>query len=70
MNLQIWGTPAMCYDTIVRNAERIGAEVYIGVFSFAGMPWLDVERSMKCLVEEVMPCLQSKAITDNVAWVA
>lgn len=70
MNLQTWGTPDMCYDTIMRNADRIGAEAYVGVFSFAGMPWAEAERSMKCFAEEVMPRLQSKAITGNVAWAA
>ena len=35
MSLQVWGTPEMCYDTIVKNAERIGAEGYIGIFSYA-----------------------------------
>jgi len=70
MNLQTWGTPDMCYDTIVSNVERIGAEAYIGVFSYAGMPYAEAERNMRCFASEVMPRLQARAITGNIAWVA
>jgi len=70
MSLQTWGTPDMCYETITRNAERIGAEAYIGIFSYAGMPWEEAERSMKCFAETVMPRLQSNTITGKIAWAA
>jgi len=70
MNLQTWGTPDECYETIVRNVERIGAEAYVGIFSFAGMPWAEAERNLACFAGEVMPRLQSKAITGNIAWAA
>ena len=70
MELQTWGTPDMCYDAIMRNAERIGAEAYIGVFSYAGMPWNEAERNLKCFAEKVMPGLQARSITGNIAWAA
>ena len=70
MSLQTWGTPEMCIDTITRNAERVGAETYVGVFSFAGMPWDEAERSMRLFANEVMPVLQKRKITGNVSWAA
>jgi alkanesulfonate monooxygenase SsuD/methylene tetrahydromethanopterin reductase-like flavin-dependent oxidoreductase (luciferase family) len=70
MSLQVWGTPDMCYDTIVRNAERIGAEGYIGIFSYAGMPWAEAERSMRLFAKEVMPRLQARQITGVIDWAA
>ncbi|MEM7542379.1 MAG: LLM class flavin-dependent oxidoreductase [Pseudomonadota bacterium] len=70
MSLQTWGTPDMCYDTIIGNAERIGAEGYIGIFSYAGMPWDEAERNMTYFAKEVMPRLQNRQISGNVAWAA
>lgn len=70
MNLQVWGTPEMCYNTIVKNAERIGAEGFIGVFSYAGMPWADAERSQRLFAKEVMPRLQARKINGLIEWAA
>ncbi len=70
MNLQVWGTPEMCYNNIVKNAERIGAEGFIGVFSYAGMPWADAEQSMRLFAKEVMPRLQARQINGVMEWAA
>jgi alkanesulfonate monooxygenase SsuD/methylene tetrahydromethanopterin reductase-like flavin-dependent oxidoreductase (luciferase family) len=70
MDLQTWGTPEMCYDTIVGNAERIGAESYVGLFSYAGMPWEEAERNLRLFASDVMPKLQSRQITGNIDWAA
>lgn len=70
MSLQTWGTPEMCIETISRNADRIGAETYIGVFSYAGMPWNEAERSMRLFADEVMPALKQRKITGNIEWAA
>lgn len=70
MGLQTWGTPEMCYDTIIKNAERIGAETYIGVFSYAGMPQAEAERNMQLFAKEVVPRLQARKITGIVEWAA
>ncbi|MGD9601001.1 MAG: LLM class flavin-dependent oxidoreductase [Gammaproteobacteria bacterium] len=70
MNLQVWGTPEMCYETIVRNAERLGSEGFIGVFSYAGMPWDEAERSMRLFAREVMPRLQARRISGVMNWAA
>ena len=70
MSLQVWGTPEMCYDTIVKNAERIGAEGYIGIFSYAGMPIAEAERSMRLFAKEVMPRLQARQVNGVIDWAA
>jgi len=58
INLQVWGTPAQCYDKILDIHARTGNSHYIGVFSYAGMPYADAERNMRLFAREVMPALQ------------
>lgn len=70
MNLQVWGTPEMCYNTIVKNAERLGSEGFIGVFSYAGMPWDAAEKSMRLFAKEVLPRLQARKINGVIDWAA
>ena len=48
------------------ETERIGAEAYIGIFSYAGMPWQEAERNMKYFTDHVMPSLQSRSVTGNI----
>ena len=58
LNLQVWGTPEMCYEKIVENADRAGADGFVGVFSYAGMPWDEAERNMRLFADTVRPELQ------------
>ena len=58
LGLQIWGDPETCYRKIVANAERIGAESYVGVFSYAGMPAAETQRSMRLFADSVLPKLK------------
>ena len=58
MNLQVWGTPAQCYDKILDIHARTGNSHYVGVFSYAGMSYADAERNMRLFAREVMPALQ------------
>ncbi len=62
LNIQTWGTPETCVERIIENANRIGAETYVGVFSYAGMPWDEAERNLRLFSESVMPKLQARAI--------
>lgn len=55
LSIQVWGTPAQCYDRIVDFTSRTGAGAFNGVFSYAGMPHADAERSMRLFAREVMP---------------
>jgi len=68
LNIQTWGTPEMCVERIVDNAKRIGAETYVGVFSYAGMPWDEAERNLRLFSETVMPKLQAREIRGKVAY--
>lgn len=58
MDLQIWGTPAQCIDKITAVSDRTGADSFVGVFSYAGMPPEEAERNMSLFAEKVMPELQ------------
>jgi alkanesulfonate monooxygenase SsuD/methylene tetrahydromethanopterin reductase-like flavin-dependent oxidoreductase (luciferase family) len=58
MNLQVWGTPEQCYEKIRDIHRRTGNSHYVGVFSYAGMPYDDAERNMRAFAKNVMPELQ------------
>ena len=38
--------------------RRVGNDHFVGVFSYAGMPPAEAERSMRLFAKEVMPALQ------------
>jgi alkanesulfonate monooxygenase SsuD/methylene tetrahydromethanopterin reductase-like flavin-dependent oxidoreductase (luciferase family) len=61
MSLQVWGTPEQCYAKILDVRERVGNEHFIGVFSYAGMPSAEAERSMRLFARDVRPELQKLA---------
>jgi len=58
MNLQVWGTPEQCYEKILDIHARTGNSHYVGVFSYAGMPYDEAEQNMRLFAREVMPELQ------------
>ena len=58
LDLQVWGTPEQCHDKIVATVDRLGAEAFVGVFSYAGMPYELAEQNMRLFAEEVMPPLR------------
>ena len=58
VNLQVWGTPEQCYERILDIHRRTGNSHYVGVFSYAGMPYDEAERSMRLFAAEVRPTLQ------------
>jgi alkanesulfonate monooxygenase SsuD/methylene tetrahydromethanopterin reductase-like flavin-dependent oxidoreductase (luciferase family) len=55
VDLQIWGTPEQCYDKIVAVRERMGNDTFVGVFSYAGMPFEEAERNQRLFAAEVLP---------------
>jgi len=59
MNLQVWGTPEQCVEKIVDISDRTGADGFVGVFSYAGMPAAEAERNMGLFAERVMPALKA-----------
>jgi alkanesulfonate monooxygenase SsuD/methylene tetrahydromethanopterin reductase-like flavin-dependent oxidoreductase (luciferase family) len=58
LNLQVWGTPEQCVEKIVDIRSRVGCDTFIGVFSYAGMPWDEAERNMRLFAREVLPALK------------
>jgi alkanesulfonate monooxygenase SsuD/methylene tetrahydromethanopterin reductase-like flavin-dependent oxidoreductase (luciferase family) len=58
LNLQVWGTPRQCIERILDIRARIGCESFVGVFSYAGMPYDEAERNMRLFARAVMPELQ------------
>jgi len=58
LNLQVWGTPEMCFNKIDEIRKRVNANHFTGVFSYAGMPWEDAEKSLTLFAKEVMPELK------------
>ncbi len=55
LNLQVWGTPEMSLQKIDDIRRRVNADHFVGVFSYAGMPIADAERSLRLFAREVMP---------------
>jgi alkanesulfonate monooxygenase SsuD/methylene tetrahydromethanopterin reductase-like flavin-dependent oxidoreductase (luciferase family) len=56
--LQVWGTPEQCYAKILDVRARVGNDSFVGVFSYAGMPDDEAERSLRLFAREVLPALQ------------
>src|SRR5213594_2362282 len=61
VNLQVWGTPEQCYEKILDIHARTGNSHYVGVFSYAGMPYDEAERNLRLFAREVMPELQKRS---------
>ena len=60
LDLQVWGTPAMCRERILKTCDRMGSDAFTGVFSYAGMPYDEAERNLRLFASEVLPALQSR----------
>ena len=58
MNLQVWGTPEQCVAKVDEIRQRVNADHFTGVFSYAGMPFQDAEANMRLFAKEVMPELK------------
>ena len=58
VGLQVSGTPEQCYERILDIHRRTGNSHYVGVFSYAGMPYDEAERNMRLFAAEVAPQLQ------------
>jgi alkanesulfonate monooxygenase SsuD/methylene tetrahydromethanopterin reductase-like flavin-dependent oxidoreductase (luciferase family) len=56
--LQAWGTPEQVYDKVRKIVELTGADTFIPVFRYAGMPQSEAEASMRLFAAEVMPELK------------
>jgi len=59
VNAQDWGTPNRILERIERRRAVLGDMEVSVVTSYGGMPYADVERSMRLFSEKVMPELRS-----------
>ena len=57
--LMPWGTPNQVLDKLATIREMIGMNGLICHFSYAGMPYDEAERNMRCFVTHVLPELQT-----------
>jgi hypothetical protein len=62
VNLQVAGTPEQCYERILDIHCRTGNSHFVGVFSYAGMPYDEAERNIRLFAAEVMPALKKLPI--------
>jgi alkanesulfonate monooxygenase SsuD/methylene tetrahydromethanopterin reductase-like flavin-dependent oxidoreductase (luciferase family) len=58
VDLQVSGTPEQCHDQILDIRRRVGNDHFVGVFSYAGMPYDEAERNLRLFASDVMPALQ------------
>ncbi len=63
--LQVWGTPEQVYEKVVKLQGMTGADSFIGVFSYAGMPYEHAEESLRLFAREVMPELKKQIPPDE-----
>jgi alkanesulfonate monooxygenase SsuD/methylene tetrahydromethanopterin reductase-like flavin-dependent oxidoreductase (luciferase family) len=56
--LQTWGTPEQVYEKVVHVAKLTGADTFVPVFRYAGMPLAEARASMRLFAAEVMPELK------------
>ena len=55
---------------IMDNCQRLGAEAFVGVFSYAGMPIDEAERNMRYFADSVMPELKAQPTSGKTVWAA
>jgi hypothetical protein len=58
VGLHPWGTPAQVHAKILEIQRLTGAEGFVALFSYGGMPWELAERNMRLFANEVMPELK------------
>jgi hypothetical protein len=53
-----WGTPEQVLEKLAAIRDIIGMNGIMCHFSYAGMPYDEAERNMRCFVKHVLPALQ------------
>jgi len=61
IGLQPWGTPDQVIEKIRSFCDLVGADSFISVFRYGGMPADEAERSMRLFADKVMPALKDLA---------
>ena len=60
----VWGTPAQCLEKLEKINNMMGADDFVAVFSYGGMPVDKAEASMRLFADKVLPKVQSFAPAD------
>ena len=58
-NLMPWGTPDEVLEKLAFIRDTIGANGFMIGTSYAGMPWDEANRNLRCFAEKVLPVVQS-----------
>lgn len=58
VDLQVWGTPEECLERIRSHTSRVGAQTFISVFSYGGMPMEMARESYELYAREVLPAVK------------
>jgi len=58
VSLMPWGTPKQVLEKIAYIREVINPNGFLANLSYAGMPYPEAERNLRCFAEHVMPQLQ------------
>jgi len=61
IGLQPGGTPEQVYEKTKTFCDVIGADSFVGVFRYGGMPVDVAEKSLRLFAREVMPELKALA---------
>jgi alkanesulfonate monooxygenase SsuD/methylene tetrahydromethanopterin reductase-like flavin-dependent oxidoreductase (luciferase family) len=59
-NLHPWGTPKQVHEKILELRRLTGAEGFVGIFSYGGMPYELAERNCRRFAAEIMPKLKAE----------
>ena len=65
LGLQVYGTPEQCYGKIVDTIKLTSGEAFLGVFSYAGMPYDMAEQNVRLFAREVAPELKKHVPIDD-----
>ena len=60
--LQVFGTPAQCYERASDILKRVGSEHFIAGFSYGGMPHDEANRNMQLFATQVLPELKKLSL--------
>ncbi|MEE2982857.1 MAG: LLM class flavin-dependent oxidoreductase [Pseudomonadota bacterium] len=58
VKLMPWGTPEQVLEKIAYMRDQVDMNGIMGNFSYAGMPYLEAERNMRCFAQHVLPELK------------
>lgn len=55
----VWGSPETCIQKLEQINNAMGADDFVAVFSYGGMPFEKAEKSLRLFSEKVLPSVQS-----------